>query len=81
MLNPLLQLESKEVVALMTELPEMLGNYCDTERNLSLLKELNAKYASLELCFESGIMSGYQARIAEEKLDEIKKKVSLVHIQ
>ncbi len=76
-LNPLLELEKAATILSMKKLQDIFGDYCDTERNLIILKELNDQHTGEKMSLESGIMSGYQVRIGEENLDEIKRIDSL----
>jgi phosphohistidine phosphatase SixA/CHAD domain-containing protein len=80
-LNPLLHLESKAFAASLAALQDVLGTYCDIERNLFILKEFDVKYAPRGIRQESGILGGYQIRLSEEKLREMRKLVSSINLK
>ena len=71
-LDPLLHLKSKGSIKSFEALQDLFGSYCDAERNLALLNELNGRYADPAFCFESGILWGHQTFTAGEKLEKIK---------
>jgi len=71
-LDPLLDLKRTDTAASLRALQDILGGYCDTRRNLSILKELCAQYDSPEMHCESAVLSGYQIRMMEENLSKIK---------
>lgn len=72
-LNPQLHLESKATLTSLKTIQNTLGEYCNTIKNLSILKELNHRYENHDLSYESGLLSGYQIRLAEQKMAEIKE--------
>jgi len=65
------------VIAWLKTMQDTLGEYCDTKRNLSILDGLNHRHENPGLRYETGLLSGYQTRISEEKLAEIKKIITL----
>lgn len=79
MLNPLLQLESEEEIGRLKSLQDLLGSYCDTKRNISILQELNTRHATPEFGLESGLLSEYQALLSAEKLTEIQNYFGPLH--
>ncbi|MFT3985993.1 MAG: CHAD domain-containing protein [Lachnospiraceae bacterium] len=71
-IDPVLKLKREETIALLKSLQNVFGDYCDTHRNLFILENLAAPDNSVEMRYESALISGYQIRMMEENLDKIK---------
>lgn len=71
-LNPLLALGKEDTIASLKDLQDVLGDYCDTQRNLSILQKLSTQDDSAGMLYESTLLSGYQIRVMEESLDKIR---------
>lgn len=77
MLNSPLHLECQATVALLKTMQDVLGEYRDIKRNLSILQGFISLRKNLDLHYESGLLSGYLLCRSEEKLTEIKEIMKL----
>ncbi|MDD4565109.1 MAG: hypothetical protein PHE79_06485 [Eubacteriales bacterium] len=68
----MLGLKKEDTILSLKRLQDIFGDYCDTHRNLSILKNLSAQDDSAEMRYESALMCGYQIRMMEESLGKIK---------
>jgi CHAD domain-containing protein len=71
-IDPLFGLKKEDTIVALKRLQDIFGDYCDTHRNLSILKNLSAQDDSAEMRYESALMCGYQIRMMEESLGKIK---------
>ncbi len=71
-LDPLLTLKRGDTIALLKNLQDIFGDYCDTHRNIDILEGLSTQDTSAEMRYESALIIGYQIRMMEEGLNKIK---------
>jgi len=79
LIDPLLDMKRTETIMSLEALQDVFGDYCDAQRNLSLLKELSAGHDVPEMRYESATLTGYQIRKAEEKLRKIERSRTKAH--
>ncbi|MDD4773114.1 MAG: CHAD domain-containing protein [Eubacteriales bacterium] len=70
--NPILGMKRENTIASLKNLQDLFGDYCDTQLNLAIIGELSEREDNDEMRRESALMSGYQIRLAEEKLEKIR---------
>jgi len=72
-IKPFLQLSEAVEIKELKDLQYRLGIVCDSHRNSAVLNDLNDKYKSPELLYESGVLTGYQFRLADEQITKLLK--------
>ncbi|MEN3005617.1 CHAD domain-containing protein [Dehalobacterium formicoaceticum] len=70
--GPVLRKKDKVLFSELKALQDALGQICDTHRNQELLRDLNEKYPSAALSFDSGVLSGWQQTELEEQVKKAK---------